>query len=109
MAIDYLFPGAGAVPATAAQASFAARQVATFDLITTDTTTTFIHNWGFDAAALVRLCPHVIEFNGVGAARGEFGVTSRSADEVVFDLTISVAGTFEVVLDRPHSLIMPNS
>lgn len=109
MATNYLFPGAGTVPATGAQAYYASRQVATVDLLTTDTTFTFTHEWAFDTQALARLCPHVVSAIPVGAARGAISVASRSTNAVVFDATVTVAGVFEIVLDRPHSIIMPNT
>jgi hypothetical protein len=107
MAIKYIYPGSGTVPAIPAQAAFAQRQVATVDLVTTDTAFRFVHNWNFDAAALAKLCPHVISV-GAGPAVGQVAVDARAADSIDFNVVVSVAGTFEIVLDRPHSIVMPN-
>ena len=107
MALNYIYPGSGTVPATAAQASFAQRQVLTTDLLTTDTTLAVVHNWGYDTTALALLCPHVI-INPQGGAAGQLAIAARQTNEVDLALTVSAAGTFEIILDRPHSIIMPN-
>lgn len=106
---NYVYPGSGTVPATGAQAAYASRQIIQAYLLTTDTTITFTHNWNFDTAALARLCPQCfITPEGV-EVETVAGPTARTTNTITLGVTVTTAGTIEIVLDRPHSIIMPNS
>ena len=107
--VNYVYPGLGTVPATGAQAAFAARQIVQVYLGTADTTITLTHNWNFDTEALARLSPQCfITPEGV-EVETVAGPTARAASTITIGATVTTAGTIEIVLDRPHSIIMPNA
>jgi len=108
MAVHYIFPGTGTTPATAAQAQGVRRQLATVDLLTTDTTFTITHNAHLDTAQLTLLTP-LFHVRPVGSAAGTFSLGSRTTDTVVVDAAVTVAGVFEVELDFRHSILMPTN
>ena len=107
MTPTYIYPGSGATPATGAQAFQSPRQIVQVALLTTDTTFSLTHNWNLDTAALARLCPQAF-ITGEGAFVGAVTVASRSTNAIVLDCTVTTAGSVEIVLDQPHSIIMTN-
>jgi hypothetical protein len=106
--INYIYPGSGTVPATGPQASECSRQVVQVLLDTPDTIFVVTHNYNFNTLALARLCPHVI-ITPEGAASGVLGIQARVANEIDVACAITTGGTFELMLDRPHSILMPSS
>ena len=107
MTLNYIYPGSGVTPATGAQASQSPRQIVQVALLTTDTTFSLTHNWNLDTAALARLCPQAF-ITGENPFAGAVNIASRSTNAMVFDCAVTTAGTVEIVLDQPHSIIMTN-
>lgn len=109
MAVNYLYPGSGATNATATQAAGASLQTGQIGLGTADTTFTLTHNWNFSTAALARLCPLVRLVSNAAAVMSSYAVGTRAANTVTVNVTVTTGGTFEFFLERPHSIIMPNT
>lgn len=112
MTLNYLYPGSGTVAATAAQAAAASIQTVQVTFADGDTTATVVDNWAFDTAALNRGLPIVtIEPLALVTTFPELTI-AKSANNIVIGKASTAGGsggTVQVTLNRPHSILMPNT
>jgi len=109
--VAYLYPGSGTTPATAAQARVAPVQTATVWFAAADTTATVTHNYGFDTTAIARGCPLVdVEQVTGGSVAQNVSVTKNTNNIVLTKNSVDTnsAGTVQVDIWLPHSILMPN-
>jgi hypothetical protein len=110
--LTYLYPGSGTTPATAAQAAGASVQVAAVQFADADTTVTIVHNWAFDTAALARSEPFVLEEQITGGTPAPLLIETKATNQIVFTKQSTAAGsggTIVFSMQRPHSILMPNT
>jgi hypothetical protein len=110
--LTYVYPGSGTIPATAAQAAAASVQVANVQFADSDTTVTIVHNWALDTLALARGLPFsVVEITTGETLAVALQVAKATNQIVVTKLATSAGtgGTFQFTLNRPHSILMPNT
>jgi hypothetical protein len=110
--LAYLYPGSGTVAATATQAAGASMQTATITFADADTTAVVTDNWGFDAAALARGCP-VCTFEQIaGGSPSPLLTVTKATNTVTVGKQSTAAGsggTVQITLNRPNSILMPNT
>jgi hypothetical protein len=107
----YAYPVSGTTAPTAAQAALVNVQTVQVNFADADTTGTITHNWAFSAAALARLEPLVQIYQNAGGTPSPLLIVTLATNTVVLTKQSTAAGsggTVTVILQRPHSILMPN-
>ena len=109
--VTYLGPGSGTTAPTAAQASNVQSMSATVNFADADTTATITHNFNSSTAALAALRPCVSLYCASGGTAYPALSWALGANAVVItkgNTTTGSGGTYNVVIQRPHSELASN-